>query len=94
MAVTKKETLIRPKLIRVEWVDPASISRWTEEEDLGNLAERQCQTVGWLVGKSTKGTVMVASSMSVTEQGEDRLWADRTAIPRGCIRRIVVLDAR
>lgn len=74
-------------LIVVEWEDIAAHTSWIKEDSEPEESDTiHCVTVGWQI-KSNRRTLIIASTRT-----EDKKCTDRTAIPRGCIRKIRRLE--
>ena len=81
---------MKPKLVRIDWVDTVSNNGW-RTEDGPKEALAKCSTVGWLVGSTREAKTLAAT---IGDMGEgDRRLGDRVIIPRGCIKSIRKLRA-
>ena len=73
-------------MVLIEWDDTVGQGpNWEEAKD--NLLPAECKTVGMVLYKNKK-YITVCGSVT------DEAVSDRTVIPQGCIREIVVLEAK
>lgn len=63
----------------VHWMDPASASGWSDDEEAGELTPAACETRGYLRVNDPTHIVVYAS------RSEDKGWGEGIAIPKGCI---------
>jgi hypothetical protein len=74
------------KLVIVEWTDSCSDGGWRIKNN--DLKPSQCVTVGFLQFDE-KDSIIIAQSRS--DSGN---WADRIAIPKGCVKRMRTLRVK
>lgn len=73
-------------LVDVEWEDATSDRRWQNESEAG-VIPAIIHNVGWQLQRTRK-YILISSQQDVT----NKEWADRTRIPRGCIKSIRRLE--
>lgn len=71
------------KLVEVEWIDPASWSRWNSREYYENAEYSECRSVGYLMTKNRDKVVLV---QSLDDDGHGA--ADGIVLPRKVVTNI------
>lgn len=63
----------KPIKVKIDWIDSTSLSKWHEPQDALSWSDKleHCQSIGYLMGKSKRYTViaMTRSSNSFQEYG-------------------------
>jgi hypothetical protein len=73
-------------LVRVVWDDAASNDSWSPSPNRPTLSE--CVSVGYLVSASKRRLNLAATIADRAAPDGERRYAERIAIPKGCIRKI------
>ena len=73
------------KLVKIDWVDSATVDGWVSVGFAESFAPSVCETVGWVVKKTPKYITVTASKSDTVN------YSQLMTIPRKCVTSITGL---
>ncbi len=67
------------KLVKIDWVDSATIDGWVSVDYAEGFNPSECETVGWVVKKTAEYITVTASKSDTVN------YSQLMTIPRKCI---------